>query len=146
MVRVTSLYSRIDRKATAANAEAVLMDYQHHYARVISWSMDLQSPNMDGMPRNPSVDNNAEIKITNRLSDEQFVKRCNNIVQRIENETYRNIIRFTYFRPLPTVRDIEERLALSPSTYRRQKQEALVLFAELWPPVPSELLVYKLPH
>lgn len=143
MVRVTSLYSKLDKRATAENAAAVLSDYPHRRARSLSWSMDLQSPSMDGMPRNDSVDNRTEHKIVDHLDDEQFVRRCNNILATITNETYRNILRFTYLHPLVSVEAVQERLHLAPSTYRRQREEALVAFAELWPPIPSELLVYS---
>lgn len=143
MVRVTSLYSRLDKKATAENAAAMLSDYPHRLARSRAWSMDLQSPVMDGMPRNDSIENRAESKVVDHLDDEQFVRRCDNIVRAITNETYQNILRFTYMQPLESVEAIEERMFMAPSTYRRQRVEALVAFAELWPPVPSNLLVYS---
>lgn len=98
---------------------------------------------MDGMPRNDSVDNRTEHKIVNHLDDEQFVRRCNNIISSLTNETYRNILRFTYIRPLATVDDVAERVGLSESGYFKARREALCAFAEWWPPIPSALLVYE---
>lgn len=142
MGRVVNYHSHIDQEATAANAELVLTDYTHRRARVRRWSMDLQSPAMDGMPRNDSVENTAELKIVDHLSDSQFVYRCDHILECIESDEYRSILKYTYYRPLATVEDVQERLNMTSSTYYRQRTKALNAFAELWPPKPSALLVY----
>lgn len=96
------------------------------------------------MPRNQSTDNVAEAKIVNHLYDRDFVDCCMQVIACIEKPEYRRLLELTYIKPLPTVEAIAERLSLSRATYYREKENALVAFAELWPPTgSSELLVYR---
>ncbi|QPI89320.1 DUF1492 domain-containing protein [Lacticaseibacillus paracasei subsp. tolerans] len=144
MTRVMSLWGRLDREETAANAESVLIDYRHRKARARAWSMALQSPTMDGMPRNETVENTAEGRIVNHLTDDEFVTRCQNTIACIEKPEHRRLLELTYIQPLATVEDIAERLSLSRATYYRDKENALIAFAEVWPPAGSSvLLVYR---
>jgi hypothetical protein len=36
-----------------------------------------------------------------------------------------------------------ERLGMQSTAYYHAKEDALIAFAEIWPPSPSELLVYR---
>lgn len=144
MTRVMSLWGRLNREETAANAESVLIDYRHRKARARGWSMSLQSPTMDGMPRNQSTDNKVESKIVNYLSDDEFVQQCLEVISGIEKAEYRKLLELTYIKPLPTVTRIAEAVHLSRAKYYRDKEAALIAFAELWPPSGSSpLLVYR---
>lgn len=144
LVRVVrSLWGSLDRKETAKNAERVLSDFHHRKQRARAWSTALQSPQITDMPSSEPIGNPTEKKIVNHLSDDEFVARCIQIVEAIEDDTQRGVLTYTYIKPLSSVELIAERLAISRQSYYRYKESALVAFAELWPPIPSELLVYR---
>lgn len=145
MGKVHSLYSRLDQKATIENADALLSDYGHRRARAQRWRLaGLQSPNMDGMPKSPSVDNHVEAQVINGLDDEYYLKLVDAVLKALECERYRVILDLVYIHPLATQEAVAERLNLEHSQYYRERDNALIAFAEWWPPVSkSELLVYR---
>jgi ArpU family phage transcriptional regulator len=142
MAQINTMYDHIDEKRTAANAEALLLDYRHRQAVAKRSELALQSPILDGMP---SVSNlhSTEENIIRGLDDQNFIAQCRRVIAAINNEEYQHILNWLYITPLPTVQVIMERLGMSTTAYYHAKQHALVAFAELWPPSPSELLVYK---
>ena len=138
----------MDRDETAANAERVLLSYEHHKSMALRWSISLKSPVIDGMPRNDSVENNTERQITNHIDDQLYVKQCEVIINEIMPQTSRNpkwpdILRYTYLKPLATDLAVQERVGYEHSAFYEAKKDALCAFAELWPPYPSELVVRK---
>ncbi|MHA3065783.1 ArpU family phage packaging/lysis transcriptional regulator [Lacticaseibacillus saniviri] len=145
MARVTSLYSRLDKDATAKNAAAVLEDYQHRKMRVERWgNLSLQSPQITGMPRSESYGNKAEERITDTADDKVYLKTCEETLARITEPTYHGILKYTYFVPLKSNADIMERVHLSHSAFYEARKEALVAFAGWWLPIQtSELMVYR---
>lgn len=143
VIKINTLHNRIDVDRTAANAEEVLSDYQHRGAKVRRSQLTvLQSPRMDGMPHS-SNPHGLEERIIRGLNDEQYIQQCQNVVAAIEEEEYRNILKYLYIKPLPTVEMAMDRMAMRTTAFYNNKKKALVAFAELWPPSPSELLVYK---
>lgn len=140
--KFSSLSKQLDEETTAANAEDVLLYYQQAKRGMIRES--LQSPQFDGMPKSPSVDNHVESGIVNRVSDEEFVLRCNKILQCIESERSRDIIKYTYMGPILTDQQIMDKpsVAVASTRYYECKREALLTFAAMWPPFPSSLEVY----
>lgn len=141
---VQSYFRRLDREATAENAEGLLSDFRHREQKAKRADvLGLKSPAMDGMPRNDTVENTAESRIVDHLSDQQFVERVKRAIECIESDEARLILRGLYIgRPI-TAEALMDRLAMSNTAYYHAKEEALVAFAEVWPPVPSELLVYR---
>lgn len=145
MRRLVQTYaSRLDHEATAENAERLLGDFRHRKQKSKRPDVaGLKSPSLDGMPRNDTVENTAESRIVDHLSDQQFVEQVERALERIESDEARLILRGLYIgRPI-TAEALMERLAMSNTAYYHAKEEALVAFAEVWPPVPSELLVYR---
>lgn len=141
---VQSYFRRLDHEKTAKNAERLLSDFRHREAKSKRAEvMGLMSPLMDGMPRNDSVENGTETKLVNELSDQEFVERVRRAIECIENEESRVILRCLYIDRPVTAENIMIRLGMSTTAYYHAKEEALVAFAEVWPPVPSELLVYR---
>lgn len=141
---VQSYFMRLDREATAKNAERLLGDFRHREQKAKRADvLGLQSPTMDGMPRNETVENSAERRIISHLSDQEFVERVKRALECIEDDTSRLILQSLYIcRPIKA-EALMERLTMSNTAYYHAKEEALVAFAEVWPPVPSELLVYR---
>lgn len=145
MMRIVQTYwRRLDHEATAANAEAVLMDYRHRKAKAKRNEITIQSPRMDGMPRSPSTENAQENKILRDLEDGEFCQQCDRVINAIESSEGRTILKLLYTvdRP-PKVESIMERLGMQSTAYYHAKDDALIAFAEIWPPSPSELLVYR---
>jgi len=141
---VQSYFRRLDHEETAKNAERLLVDFRHREQKAKRADvLGLKSPAMDGMPRNDSTENSMERRITSHLSDQEFVERVKRAIECIESDEARLILRGLYIgRPI-TAEALMERLAMSNTAYYHAKEEALVAFAEVWPPVPSELLVYR---
>lgn len=145
MMRIVQTYwRRLDHEATAANAEAVLMDYRHRKAKAKRNEITIQSPRMDGMPRSPSTENAQENKILRDLEDGEFCQQCDRVINAIESSEGRTILKLLYTvdRP-PKVESIMERIGMQSTAYYHAKEDALIAFAEIWPPSPSELLVYR---
>lgn len=144
MGRIVQSYSRrLDREATAKNAEMVLGDYRHRHQKARRTEVaGLKSPSMDGMPRTKSIENVVEDKVINHLSDQEFATKVILAIECIGDDEHRHLLKLLYIgAPLP-VEAIQERLNLSAKTYYRVKEDVLNAFAEVWPPSPSELLVY----
>lgn len=141
---VQSYFRRLDREATAENAERLLGDFRHREQKAKRADvLGLKSPAMDGMPSNDTVENTAEGRIVEHLSDKEFTERVRRAIECIESDEAKVILCGLYIgRPL-TAEALMERLAMSNTAYYHAKEEALVAFAEVWPPVPSELLVYR---
>ena len=141
---VQSYFRRLDHEETAKNAERLLSDFRHREAKSKRAEvMGLKSPLMDGMPRNDTTDNSVERRITDHLSDQEFVERVRRAIECIESDEAKVILCGLYIgRPL-TAEALMERMAMSNTAYYHAKEEALVAFAEVWPPFPSELLVYR---
>ncbi|WP_203624633.1 ArpU family phage packaging/lysis transcriptional regulator [Lacticaseibacillus sp. 866-1] len=141
---VQSYFRRLDHEETAKNAERLLSDFRHREAKSKRAEvMGLKSPLMDGMPRNDSVENRTETKLVAELSDQEFVHRVRRALECIESEESRVILRCLYIDRSVTAENIMMRLGMSTTAYYHAKEKALVAFAEVWPPVPSELLVYR---
>lgn len=142
VAKIHTLHDLIDMKRTAANVEELLADYRHRNALTKRNLFALRSPQLDGMP---SVSNlhSTEENIIRGLDDQNFIAQCRRVIAAINNEEYQHILNWLYITPLPTVQVIMERLGMSTTAYYHAKQHALVAFAELWPPSPSELLVCK---
>lgn len=145
MTRVVQTYfGRLDRRATADRADMVLGDYRHRRAKAKRAEIvALQSPNLDGMPSSPSVENRVESKILHQLSDCEFVGRVDAVLECIEDQEARTLLKLLYTGRPMTGEAIMERMSMSNTAYYRARENALVAFAEVWPPAPSELLVYR---
>lgn len=135
--------SQIDGKATAANAEAVLRDYEFKRS-LARRNQVLRSPVMDSMPH--ATDNAArERVIVNQLDAAEFVAECDAALAALkaQDAEQATIIQLLYFGPILTAQALMERLAMSNTAYYNAKQKALVAFAQLFPPRWGELLVFK---
>ncbi|WP_203663781.1 ArpU family phage packaging/lysis transcriptional regulator [Lacticaseibacillus sp. 53-4] len=141
---VQTYFRRLDHEETAKNAERLLSDFRHREAKSKRAEvMGMKSPLMDGMPRNDSVENRTETKLVAELSDQEFVHRVRRALECIESEESRVILRCLYIDRPVTAENIMIRLSMSNTAYYHAKEEALVAFAEVWPPEPSELLAYR---
>lgn len=146
MGRVSQRYSwRLDYKQTAANADRELKKYRHRHQKSLRRDvLGVQSPGMDGMPRNDSIDNGQENKLVQFLSDGEFVQKVRNAIGLIEDDQQRELLDLLYIKHPLTVEAIMERMHISNTAYYNLKQSALCSFAEVWPPAPSELLAYRM--
>lgn len=143
MRRLRGFGAMVDIEATAINADRILNQYQHRIAKTKRYS-GLKSPLMDGMPKTAVSYNSIETQIVDRLSDDEFCIKCEQIVtEGITNEVYSKILKYTYITPLGTDNEIMDRVGYGRSSFYRKRKKALVAFAEQWPPLPSELMVYK---
>lgn len=141
---VQTYFRRLDHEETAKNAERLLGDFRHRENKAKRADvLGLQSPTIDGMPRNELVENSAERRIISHLSDQEFVDRVKRAVECIESDEQRKILIGLYIGHPVKAETIMEALGMSTTAYYHAKEEALVAFAEVWPPIPSELLVYR---
>lgn len=147
MVRVSQRFSRVDRIQTAKNADEILCQYAHHKAMASSWTFSLQSPNMDGMPRNDTVENTTELNAVQRIDDQQFVAQVEYILKEAmpsvaHNPDWPRLLGLLYIRGLD-VQSVQSILGVEHSAFYEMRRNALCCFAEWWPPFPSALVVMK---
>jgi ArpU family phage transcriptional regulator len=141
---VQTYFSRLDRKATAENADLVLGDYRHRRQKARRNDVaSIGSPSMDGMPKTASVANGQENMVVNHLGDAEFVAKVDTAIECIEDDDQRAVLKLLYISHQLTAEAIQERLHMSNTAYYHTKEDALIAFAEVWPPQPSELLVYR---
>ena len=138
MVRATSYFgkrSKQERDKTAANAERILLEYPRARSKTLRGAVSIQSPTLDGMPRNDTVSNRNEDRIINTLD-----KAMPNVSK---DPNWAKIIKLAYLLPQP-MKDvaIQQRLGYGHTAYYDAKKEALCAFAELWPPFPTEIVTY----
>ncbi|QFQ91004.1 DUF1492 domain-containing protein [Lacticaseibacillus manihotivorans] len=134
---------RLNRKETAANADAELKDYRHRHQKSRRPEVaGLKSPSLDGMPRTDSIENGQEGKLLGHLSDQEFCQQVVRAIECIEDDDQRTILTLLYITKPITAEAIQQRLHMSNTAYYHKLEDALVSFAEVWPPIPSDLLVY----
>lgn len=143
LVKVNTYFSNIDREATIGNAKAVLEDYEHRKRRALRFSFALKSPKFDGMPRSEAQGNPLEDSIVNHVSDQTYVTTCEDVINAIQDQVQRQILWYTYIKPLADNDAIMDKVNLSYAQFYREKNEALLTFAEIFPPLPSDLIVKK---
>lgn len=152
VAKIHTLHDLIDMKRTAANVEVLLADYRHRNALTKRNLFALRSPQLDGMPHS-SDPHGLEDRIAGMMDKDTdsggldsatYVKQCDEVLAAMVNEDHQAILKLLYFIPQPITNEmIMDRLNMGSSSYYRHRRIALVEFAELWPPSPSELLVYK---
>lgn len=142
MKRATWIHSRIDFDATAKNAEAELLNYGHYWRMSRRANYDLQSPNMDGMPRTPSALNKTDLTIIGNIDAAAWLNCCNSIISdmSMSSERYHKILKLRYECGMED-KDVMKKLHLEKSQYYEERRDALVAFAEMWPARPNELVV-----
>jgi hypothetical protein len=134
---------QVDERATAINAETLLQQYPHERARALV-KQSLASPRLDGMPKTSTASNATERRVVGVMESEQFVKRCDSVLNQVRiicGDGYADALRYLYFKPMPTLRDVAGRLSVSASTLTRWRKAALVEFAKCWPGQWGELVV-----
>lgn len=114
--------------------------YDQNYALSCRGAGTLQSPQSDGMPKSPNHENHVEEGIIDHVYAKAWVGQVNNVLGAMTNERYSTIIRLYYIKHVQDIA-IMDRLHLSRSQYYQTKKDALVTFAEMWHPFPSELVV-----
>jgi ArpU family phage transcriptional regulator len=142
MRRVTQFYSRVDRDKTADRAHQELCMYDQNYALSCRGAGTLQSPQSDGMPKSPNHENHVEEGIIDHVYAKAWVGQVNNVLEAMTNDDYSTIIRLYYIKHVQDI-DIMDRINRRRSQYYEIKKDALVTFAEMWRPFPSELVVKK---
>lgn len=142
MRRVTRLHSRVDDDATAERAHAELCKYDENFALSQRGARALQSPQFDGMPKSPSIENRVEASVVNHVYAVIWVQKVKNTIEKLVDDRYRTILKLYYLKHVDDG-SIMERIGLEKSRYYEAKKDALIAFAESWKPEPSELLVMK---
>jgi ArpU family phage transcriptional regulator len=142
--RVTNLYSSIDRDGTAENAEMELMQWPHYWRMSRAQSYSLQSPKFDDMPKAPAVGNRTEDNIVDTLDAQKWVSVVKAIIEDMKqtNDRYSKILRLRYITGLDND-VVQERIGVGKSQYFEDKKDALVAFAEMFPPHPNRLVVRR---
>ena len=140
-------FRNIDEDATIEKAKRVLSEYTQWRLKSQRVSFDLQSPAMDGMPKNPSFSNREEEKHASKSNADFMANTVADVINTIGSvsevtEDYASILRMVYIKHYSNVRCMRE-LGLSEKTFYRYRKMALLAFASLYPPVVEKLLVHK---
>lgn len=123
-------FDMININKTARNATIVLRQYQHRKTLLKRATYDFFK------------DSSKSTQYV--LSNQQFCDQCEHIINYdIANKAYSLILKYTFLEPLPSNIDIMEKIGYEKTTFYKYKKFALVAFAELWPPIPHELIVLK---
>lgn len=146
-------FSRINEPATIQNAKDFLSEYQHFHRIELRSVVALQSPVISDMPKGDSKGNSNEDKVISHLDAKMYCATCRNVIQAIESDTYRKILHQTYIKPIYNDEIIMSHVGLSRTQFYATKNDALIAFAELCPPMPNilddedtgvyDLLVYE---
>ncbi|WP_076634780.1 ArpU family phage packaging/lysis transcriptional regulator [Lactiplantibacillus plantarum] len=144
---VNEEFRNIDENATIEKAKRVLSEYTQWRLKSRRVSFDLQSPVMDGMPKNRSFSNREEEKRTNKSNADFMANTVVDVINGIADisevtEDYAAILRMVYIKHYSNVRCMRE-LGLSEKTFYRYRKTALLAFASMYPPVVEKLLVHK---
>jgi ArpU family phage transcriptional regulator len=143
MRRATRFYNRtFDEDKTADRAHQELCMYDQNVALSRRTPGGLQSPQSDGMPKAPTFVNRAEEGIVDHVYAVAWVNQVHSVLHDMTNERYSTILRLYYLKHVQDT-DIMERIHLSRSQYYESKKDALIAFAEMWRPLPSELVVKR---
>jgi ArpU family phage transcriptional regulator len=94
------------------------------------------------MPKSPNHENHVEEGIIDHVYAKAWVGQVNNVLGAMTNERYSTVLRLCYIKHVSDV-DIMDRVGLEKSQYYEVKKDALVTFAEMWRPYPSELVVLR---
>ena len=134
------ILDNLDRDATCARAKKLLRSY-HSLKRIAGRELTaLQSPAMNGMPQNHSVDNHNETRIQERLIAAEEVPAILNAVALLDDDS-RAIIDGQYIKGNLSNVEMAFKLNMTKSTFDRIKKEALISFAEAFD--YEELLRFK---
>lgn len=83
--RIEGLFPVVDENATIKKCKHHLTRTLPKMIRVSGRSLnELRSPSMDGMPKSPSVENNADITIVRRVYAQEIVKRTIQAISRCD--------------------------------------------------------------
>lgn len=142
-MKATEWASHIDRNQTAKNAKSELQQY-FTMRRLARRSAYMATPKISDIPRSPQTNNHVEDHMIEQLNAQQWIDNLNGVLEDMQasNERYAKIIKLCYLQGLDNSQAME-RLGVSESTFTANKRDALVAFAEAWPPFPSELLAYN---
>lgn len=142
----SSLDERINKKATAANAEKVLKDYRHMKA-LAHRGNSLQSVRLSDMPSGTPDPHSNERIIIKALNATEFVDECDKALAAIkesqEHYIYEILFLLYFVTPATTAENIMLRMSMATTAYYHAKQFGLVTFAELFPDTWGELLEFN---
>lgn len=146
-------FSRINEEATIENAKKFLSEYRHYHRIELRSVIALQSPVISGMPSGDSKGNTNEDRVISHLDAKTYCATCRHAIEAIESDTYRKILSETYIKPVYNDDLIMSDVGLEHSRFYDVKNDALIAFAEICPPMPDiknpddvatiDLLVYK---
>lgn len=140
-------FRNIDEDKTIENAKRVLNEYSQWRLKARRVSFDLQSPSMDGMPKNHSFVNHEVEKHANKDNAEFMASMVINVINAIGEvdevtEYYAGILKMIYVKHYSNIRCMQE-LGLSEKTFYRYRRTAYLAFASVYPPKLEKLLVHN---
>ena len=134
------ILDNLDKDATCARAKKLLRSY-HSLKRIAGRELTvLQSPTMNGMPQNQSVDNHNETRIQERLIAAEEVPAILNAVALLDDDS-RAIIDGQYIKGNLSNVEMAYEMNMAKSTFDKAKKKAIIVFAEAFQ--YEELLVFQ---
>ena len=126
------LLPEIDEKKTVQNVIHFLNGHRVRVLRAGRSITSLQSPQMDGMPKAPSSDNNADNRIVERASAAQEVDETIRAINCLDEKSKR-ILTELYLLPNPLYNwQIASEIGYSDTRYKEIKNQAYLWFAEAY--------------
>ncbi|WP_172188894.1 ArpU family phage packaging/lysis transcriptional regulator [Lentilactobacillus kribbianus] len=134
-------FGRINKDKTIENSRRVLEKYEYMHNIELRELVSLQSPIMSDEPKAQNVNNSSEDKAIRFVQAKSYCSTVRNAIEVIENEVYRIILQDTYLvSNFQGNRSVMDHIASSgnrieEAQFYRIKNEALICFAEVCPPV-----------
>lgn len=143
-MRFPSYFSRFDQSETIRNAKQLLQDYPHYKRLELATRPTLHSPQIDCMPPNHSAENGMENAMIRHVYFVVYVSACERTIANLPNDMDRKILKTRYLDGHTDSYTMKQ-VGLEHSAYGDAKNQALIAFAELCPPLPDygQLIVYR---
>lgn len=148
-LRSSRHFSKLDSGATIDKTRSFLQLYQDYHRIERRDIISLRSPSYDGMPKAPHSNNAQEDKVVDHLSAAMICRDVRNAIDALEDWRFRYIINHTFIKSNDLIEIQMDELGVSRTRYSELKNEALIAFAEIYPPMldengkPDDLMVFK---
>ncbi|MCS8593092.1 ArpU family phage packaging/lysis transcriptional regulator [Enterococcus faecium] len=121
-----------DIKQTKENARAILRQYRSLQRKADRSPIDIRSPFIDDMPKEPSKGNLLEDAIIQNMESKEKLKSIEYALSRL-GLISRQTLYYTYcVRDSMTNDEIADNLGVATRTFNRMKSEALLEFADVF--------------
>ncbi|KRN13450.1 hypothetical protein IV37_GL000172 [Fructilactobacillus fructivorans] len=132
-----SHFTFLNKEKTIANAKMALEKYSYWHNRELSQKVaSLGSPIISDMPKAQSTTNTQENRILEHIDAGLYCEYCRKAIEFLTDERYQDILNNSYITRQYPDEFLMSKLCLSKTRFYQVKNEALLAFAQVCPPLP----------